>query len=177
MNKQIFQAIFGTSLIVILFTAIVLLGILNDYFTKTEFTELRSETELTAAGVELNGSAYLDAADMDKLRVTWIATDGSVIYDNSTNTGTMENHLERAEVQEAIATGFGTSSRYSDTLSEKCLYTAKRLSDGSVLRLSVSHDAIWTLLLGIAQPLCVAVFASIVVSMTFAYKLSGKEYQ
>ena len=176
MNKKIFQAIFGTSAAILIATAVILMSVLTMYFSKLQLSELRSETELAAAGVELNGVDYLKSIDSDDVRVTYVAADGSLIYDSTADISTMENHLEREEIKEAIETGCGESSRYSDTLSRKCLYSAKRLRDGSVIRLSSDRDAIWMLLLGVLQPMCVTLCAAIIVSLVLAYKLSsGRE--
>lgn len=175
MNKKIFQAIFGTSAAVLLATAAILMSVLTVYFSRLQLSELKSETELAAAGVELNGVRYLDEIADSSVRVTYVAADGSLLYDNTADISTMENHLAREEIKEAIETGCGESSRYSDTLARKCLYTAKRLSDGSVIRLSTDRDSVWLLMLGIIQPMCITLFASIAASLILAYKLSKQE--
>lgn len=174
MNRKIFQAIFGTSAAVLLASAAILLSVLTTYFSRLQLSELKAETELAAAGTELGGTAYLDSIDSDKVRVTYVASDGSLIYDNAADINTMENHLAREEIKEAIETGYGESSRYSDTLARKCLYAAKRLDDGSVIRLSTDRDAVWLLLLGILQPMCVTLCAAIIASLVLAYKLSSE---
>ena len=175
MNKKIFQAIFGTSAAVLLTTAAILLSVLTVYFSRLQLSELKSETELAAAGVELNGIKYLDSITDTDVRITYVAADGSLLYDNAADINTMENHLEREEIKSALANGYGESSRYSDTLAKKCLYTAKKLGDGSVIRLSTDRDAVWMLLLGILQPMCVTLFAAIAASLILAYKLSKKD--
>ncbi len=175
MNKKIFQAIFGTSAAVLLASAIILLSVLTAYFSKLQLSELKAETELAAAGTELGGTAYLDSIDAAKVRVTLVASDGSLIYDNAADINAMENHLEREEIKEAIETGYGESSRYSDTLARKCLYAAKRLNDGSVIRLSTDRDAVWLLMLGILQPMCVTLCAAIGAALILSYKLSRKD--
>ena len=175
MNKKIFNAIFGTSVGVLLASVVILLAILPRYFSGLTLAQLRTETELAAKGTELNGTEYLDGIDPEVCRITLIAPDGSIIYDNEADPASMDNHSDREEVTEAFETGYGESSRFSATLDKKCLYTAKLLDNGNVLRLSSSQDSVWMLLLGIAQPLCVMVFASIILSLVFAYRLSGKE--
>ncbi|HEX9023287.1 MAG TPA: ATP-binding protein [Geobacteraceae bacterium] len=62
-----------------------------------------------------------------RARVTIIARDGRVIGDSEVGgakLGGMENHLDRPEVQEALKTGMGTSTRYSETLRLDMLYVA-----------------------------------------------------
>ena len=173
MNRKIFQAIFGTSAVVLLATAAILLSVLTTYFSRLQLSELKAETELAAAGVELNGVKYLESLEDTSVRVTYVASDGSLLYDNEADISTMENHLKREEIEEALETGYGESSRYSDTLARKCLYAAKRLDDGSVIRLSTGRDAVWLLMLGILQPMCVTLCLSIIASLVLAYKLSS----
>lgn len=175
MNKKLFRAIFGTSLTVLLLSIVMIFGVLLKYFTKLQFNELKSETRLAAKAVELNGLDYLNDINTDNIRVTWIASDGSLLFDNEADIAQMENHLEREEIRSASETGYGESSRYSSTLDKKCLYTAERLSDGSIIRLSTAQDTVWMLLLGLAQPLCVTAFTAIVLSLVLSAKLTGKE--
>lgn len=80
-----------------------------------------------------------DGADV---RVTLVASDGTVIYDNAADAGDMENHLERPEIREALANGVGEGSRESETIGERIYYYAVRLSDGSVLRMAQSTNVI-----------------------------------
>lgn len=81
------------------------------------------------------GEEYLAAMQSDE-RITWIAPDGSVLYDNMADADTMENHLQRPEVQGAFETGSGRSDRYSSTILEKNNYYARLLKDGTVLRVA-----------------------------------------
>ena len=171
MNKNLFRAIFGTSLIVLLLSIVMIFGVLLKYFTGLQFNELRSETGLAARAVELNGLDYLNGIDADDIRVARIAADGSLLFDNEADIAQMENHLEREEIRSASESGFGESSRYSPTLDKKCLYTAERLSDGSIIRLSTAQDTVWMLLLGLAQPLCVTAFTAILSLLYFQQSL------
>ena len=69
-------------------------------------------------------------------RITWIAGDGTVLYDSQSDPAAMENHAGREEVRAALETGSGVSVRYSATTREKVTNYALRLRDGTVLRLS-----------------------------------------
>ena len=75
-------------------------------------------------------------------RITYIAEDGTVLYDNQADAATMENHGDRKEIQEALKTGSGHAERISKTLSQKTLYYALRLSDNSVLRVSSTQYSV-----------------------------------
>ena len=111
---------------------------------------------------------------MGLYRITWIDADGTVLFDNAVNANEMENHLEREEIKEALADGYGESVRYSNTLSDKQLYSAIRLSDGSVLRLSSVQMAVWALLLGFAQPICLVFLIAFVLSFVLASRLTKR---
>ena len=65
----------------------------------------------------------------------------------------MENHLEREEVQAALRRGYGESQRYSGTMTVKMLYSAQRLADGSVLRLSMPQHTMLMVIWDMALPL------------------------
>ena len=86
----------------------------------------------------------------------------------------MENHLQRKEIKEALADGFGESFRYSSTLMQRSLYCAQRLKDGSVLRLSVSHGSVLLLLIGMAQPILIIIAIAAILSFVLANKLSRR---
>jgi len=136
--------------------------------------QLKAETELAAQGVTQAGESYFEGLNTEGYRITWIDADGSVLYDNEANAERMENHLEREEVAQAIKDGYGESVRYSSTLADKQFYAAKRLPDGSVLRLSVVQMAVWTLLLGFAQPICLVILIALVLSFVLASRLAKK---
>ena len=136
MTKRIFRAICLVSLAVFLASVTLIMGILYDYFSRVQLDQLRIEAGLAARGVEENGADYFDGLDTQSYRITWIGADGTVLFDSTSDADVMENHLDREEVKQALASGYGHSSRYSSTLMERLLYSAQRLNDGSVIRLS-----------------------------------------
>ena len=158
MSNKIFNGIWIVAVSVFLASLVFILGISYNYFTALQKNQLKNETELASQGVAISGESYFENLNTEGYRITWISTDGSVLYDNEADTATMENHLKREEVKRALKYGYGEAARYSSTLSEKQLYAAKLLPDGSVLRLSIVQVAIWTLILGFAQPICIVIF-------------------
>lgn len=174
MSRRIFNAIWIVTLSVFLASLAIILGVLYNYFSSVQQNQLRLETRLAARGVELNGTDYLTGFREDDYRITWITADGVVLFDNEADTAVMENHLEREEIRLALSTGFGESARYSDTLSEKQLYTAQRLPDGSVLRLSATQATVWRLLLGLALPVVAVIAAALALSFVLASRLSKR---
>lgn len=174
MTKRIFRAVYMAALGVFVVTMLLILGVLYDYFSSVQQNQLRVETELASQGVSQSGAAYFDGLKNDYYRVTWIAPDGSVLYDSSSDSENMENHLQRTEISEALSTGFGESTRYSVTLMERSLYCAQRLTDGSVVRLSVSHGSVFMLLIGMIQPILIVILVAAILSFVLASRLSKR---
>ena len=132
MSKKIFRSIWMVSILVLTASLIIIMAALYDYVDTTQREQLVDETHLAAKGVELNGKKYLHKLDSDSYRITWVAADGTVLFDNRADVDSMGNHKGREEIKEAEKDGFGQSVRYSNTLSVKQLYAAERLSDKSV---------------------------------------------
>lgn len=172
MTKRIFRAIFIVSFGVFFASLILFLTVLYDYFSAVQQHQLRIQTDLAAQGVQDEGIVYLERLSVQNYRITWIAADGSILYDSASDKGEMENHLERAEVKEALLSGYGTSSRYSTTLTERYLYSAKRLSDGSIIRLSASQYSLLVLTLGMLQPICIIFAAAVALSAFLAFRIA-----
>lgn len=174
MTKRIFRSVFLASLVVFLAGLALVVGALYNYFTEHQAQQLRVEARLAAHGVEKNGLDYFDGLDESAVRLTWIDSDGTVIYDTDADADDMENHAEREEFREALEYGYGEGERTSSTLSEKTVYYAIRLSDGTVLRTSESHYTVPTLLMGIIQPLVLILVLALVLSGWLASRLSKR---
>ena len=136
MSKKIFRSIWLAALVVLVLSLVLVMGVLYSYFTNVQQNQLRMGTEIVAQGVTMNGKNFFTNLDTEDYRITWIAADGPVLYDNENDAEQMENHLAREEVQQALESGTGESSRYSDTLASRSLYCARLLPDGTVIRLS-----------------------------------------
>ena len=143
----------------------------------TQLEQLRGETKLVSQAVTLNGQDYFDRLGDTDFRITWITSDGTILYDNEADSHHMLNHLEREEIREALENGYGESSRYSSTLFERQLYTAQRLPDGTVLRLSVTQATIWTLFLHFMLPLALSIPVLLTISLLLASRLSERIVQ
>ena len=171
MKKKIFRTILAVGGVIILLSTILFCTVLLRHYTVRVFDELEMEAVLAARGVELEGEAYLDGLDLEN-RITWISGDGSVLYDSQANAGSMENHLQREEVQEALSGKVGEATRYSDTLATKTLYVALPLSDGSVLRVASDQSSVVSLVLELIPSLLVVLALTIALGAFLAYRLS-----
>ena len=174
MTKKIFQSILLVAGCVLLASLLIIMGFLYDYFGGVEENQLRNELSLAAAAVEDGGTDYLSRLTADRCRLTWIAADGSVLYDTRTDAESLENHASRAEVSQALTTGTGESTRYSSTLMEKTMYYAQRLDDGTVLRISISRATVGMIAVGMIQPLLIVLIVALILSGLLAKRLSRR---
>ena len=177
MTNRIFRSICLVALCVFLASLVIIMGAVYSYYSQLQIDQLRTQTQLIAQGASHEGLAYFSNLQVEGYRITWIDRDGTVLYDNRSEHGTMENHLQRQEVRDALETGYGESSRYSATLLERSLYCAQLLPDGTVLRLATTQHSVLTLLLGFAQPICIVITVALVLSLFLAFRLSRKIVQ
>ena len=174
MKKQIFRSICVATMIVFLASLLLIMGVLYKYFSNIQMNSLENETYIVASAIESSGEDYLDSIADEDYRITWISEDGTVLFDNKADSSTMENHLEREEIQEALNTGKGESTRYSTTLTELQLYCAQKLSDGTIIRLSSIQLSWWALILSMAQPIIAVMAIAILLSVFLAYRLAKR---
>ena len=174
MTKKIFQSILLVAGAVLLASLLIIMGFLYSYFGGVEENQLRDELSLASAAVESSGTDYLSQLTAERCRLTWIAADGSVLYDTRTDAESLENHASRAEVSQALSTGTGESTRYSSTLMEKTMYYARRLTDGTVLRISISRATVGMIAVGMLQPLLLVLIVALILSGVLAKRLSRR---
>ena len=174
MTSKIFRSIFATSLVVLLATLAIITTFLYDYFTNIQISQLKDELSIASVGTEQSGEEYLSNLKSDNFRLTWVASDGTVLFDSQADKAVMDNHLDREEITEAFETGKGSSSRHSTTLTEETLYEAVLLSDGTVLRISVNRASGFVLLLGMMYPVIIVIIIAVIISAVLAHKMSKR---
>ena len=172
MTKRILRSILLVAVLVLAASTGATLGILYYHFGGQLEEELRREASYLSVSVKKEGIEAFDDLPADAERVTYIDTDGTVLFDNRADENGMENHGDREEVKEALEQGSGTAVRNSDTLSQRTLYYALRLSDGKVLRVSSTQYNIPGLLGGMIQPLLIILILMAVLSAWIAYRVS-----
>ena len=168
MTKKIFYSVLVASIGVFVSAVILIMGVLYNYFTTIQMEQLQTQTALAAQGITFEGTEYFEDLKTSNVRITWVDNEGTVLYDTKSDASKMENHGQREEIKEAIETGYGESTRYSSTLTQKSLYVAQRLVNGTVVRLSVTQHSILLLLLGMIQPIALIVILTIVLSTLVA---------
>ncbi|MBQ8084152.1 MAG: PAS domain-containing sensor histidine kinase [Clostridia bacterium] len=174
MTKRIFASIGTVAILVFLASLILILTVLQGYYSNVQKEQMKLQTSLVAEGVELSGIEYLKQLAPEEHRITWISPDGKVLYDTVNDETGMENHMDREEVKEAFADGYGESSRMSSTMTRKLFYSAKKLNDGTVIRVADARYSIWLLLFGILQPLLLVSVFAILISLFLAHRLSKR---
>lgn len=174
MTKKIFRSILTVAMAVLLAGLLIITSCLYDYFDGVQGDQLRDELNLAAIGTEQLGEAYLEQLNEKTGRLTWVDADGTVLYDTQVDASTMENHADREEIREALETGTGSSTRFSITLVEETLYEAKALSDGTVLRISVSRATAMTLVLGMLSPILAVCALAMILSAVLAHRMAKR---
>ena len=146
MKRKINLQLIGISVMAIVVTVLVMFTIFYDVYrgqVKEDLATVADTLRDTHIFQEGNQTGYY--FDSNNLRVTWVGSDGKVLYDNSADETNMENHAQRPEIQEAFRTGHGESIRESETLNQSTYYYALRLDDGSVLRVSKDEENVWSI--------------------------------
>ena len=174
MSHKIFRSILLVAAAVLLASLLIIMSYLYEYFAGVQERQLGDELSLAAAGVENYGESYLQTVNPGDYRITWIAADGTVLYDTIRPDTPEENHAGREEVKRALETGEGRSTRYSTTLLEKTIYYARRLTDGSVLRMSISGATTGYLALGVVQPALLVFVLALILSSFLARRISNR---
>lgn len=174
MTKKIFQSIIIVAATVLLASLTIILGVFYEYFGNIQKGQLTDELNLASVSVIKDGVDYLEYLQSDHYRLTWIDTDGTVLYDTEAGNEELENHKDRAEVKTAFEKGIGESTRYSATLMEKTRYYAKRLKDGTVLRISAKYATTGLLVLGMLQPIIFIIIGALLLSGVLASRLSKR---
>lgn len=182
MTKKIFYSILLAVTTVLLIVLLVVIGYLYNYYRQVQEVQLNDELQLAACAVENSGQEYLQQlASADSYytwtpdsRLTWIAKDGTVLFDTVEPAQEMENHSDRIEIKEALTKGESRSVRYSHTLTEETLYYAKKLQNGTVLRISISQATMLALVLGMLKPLLLVAIFAVLLSALLARFMAKK---
>ena len=177
MTQRIFRSFLIIGTAILLSTLVLIFGVLYVHFTDVQMRSLQQQTALAAQGIAHEGGAYLTDLPASEIRITWIGADGAVLYDTQSDRDTMENHLQRAEILQAMQNGAGTATRYSTTMTERMDYAAQKLPDGSFVRLSGAQLTVPVLLLSMLQPILAIAAIALILSLVLAYRLTRRVIQ
>lgn len=174
MTKKIFRSILLVSITLLLSISTVIVLFLYNYFVNIQEERLRDELNIVSISTEESGIDYLKKIRVRDYRITWVENDGKVVYDSQVDVKKTTNHLDRVEIKEALKYGEGKSNRYSETLTEKTVYYARKLKDGSILRISTSTASIWLLVLDILPAIILIFIIMMTISLFLAKRVSMK---
>ena len=174
MTSKIFRSTVFVAVLVLLCSLSVVMGVLYNHFTGVQIQQLKDELSLAVTGTEQYGNAFLENVEADRFRLTWIGTDGTVLFDTQADQTAMENHASREEIREAMETGSGSAVRASATMTEQTHYEARRLTDGTVLRISAKQRSALSLMIGMLWPIVLVAVFAIGLSLVLARRMAKK---
>lgn len=172
MTRKIYLSVMTVSALAVVAAMFFLTLLLHEIYLDNSLREMRQQGEIIASGMNLSGGQFLRLTNMGSLRVTWIASDGRVIFDNESDPSKMDNHADREEVIQALDGGSGSALRYSRTLLHTTLNYAQRLNDGSIIRVSDESPSISMMMTKMLQPLTVIILVLILGSLLMASLMS-----
>ena len=172
MTAKIFKSTFLTSVLMLIVSLVLTMGILFSFFEGQIKKELQSEADYIEYAVTQHEEGFFKNFSSGEKRITLIGADGTVLEDTSANPAEMDNHADREEVKDALLKGSGTSVRYSKTLTEKTVYYARRMENGNVLRISTTQYTVMTVVLGLLQPLIYVLVLALILSFALSSRVS-----
>ena len=172
MKKRIFLTVFATALITVLVSLILLVGVTYRYINEDTRDQLMAQLDYLSQAVDDEGLTYLNQLENNSYRITWIAADGAVLFDNRSNISRMENHADRQEFIDAKAHGVSEIERESETMTTRLMYVAEELSDGSVLRIATNDISVSGVAWMLAVPSVLLILCISLLAWFVARKLS-----
>ena len=172
MKKRIFLTVFATALITVLVSLILLVGVTYRYINEDTRDQLMAQLDYLSQAVDDEGLTYLNQLENNSYRITWIAADGAVLFDNRNNISRMENHADRQEFIDAKAHGVSEIERESETMTTRLMYVAEELSDGSVLRIATNDISVGGVAWMLAVPSVLLILCISLLAWFVARKLS-----
>ncbi|MCR5606492.1 MAG: two-component sensor histidine kinase [Treponema sp.] len=177
MKKEINIRLVGIVVLAILATVIGITIIYYNLFQRQVRNDLAISAKLLKdtnffESVNIDTDEINLSTDIKELRVTWIDSDGTVLYDNDVTSDEMANHLDRPEIQQALATGIGETVRRSDTMNENTFYYAILLSNGTILRVALNAESIWSVFMSAAPVTILIISIIMVICVTISHLLT-----
>ena len=172
MRKRVFGSIFFTALVTLLLTTGLLLAAVHAGLTRDMRQRLIAESGYLAS-VDNIAAELAECGPVYADRLTLVAPDGTVLYDNRTDAAEMENHAVRPEIEQAEQNGTGEDSRLSETFSKQTFYYAVRLENGDVLRISATADSAFGALSAASPWIVLIVLLALLVAALLAGRLTG----
>ncbi len=171
MTGKILRISYLVAISALLASALLFFGVMYRDYEDGAFARLRAEEAAIAQGLGAAGSDYFDSFAPDD-RVTWIAANGTVLYDSAAPAQLLESHAGREEIDQALQTGEAQTSRYSKTLLQRTFYYAKLLEDGTVLRVSCTQNSLPAMILMLLTPFLWVATLVLILCGVLSYRLA-----
>lgn len=171
MTGKILRISYLVAISALLASALLFFGVMYRDYEDGAFARLRAEAAAIAQGLGAMGSDYFDSFAPDD-RVTWIAANGTVLYDSAAPAQLLESHAGREEIDQALQTGEAQTSRYSKTLLQRTFYYAKLLEDGTVLRVSCTQNSLPAMILMLLTPFLWVATLVLILCGVLSYRLA-----
>lgn len=176
MKRKLYLRMTLVSVVMMLITMTVTVGMFYNLFSEQVMEDLKTHVHILKTT-----EAVLDYVEkgfdpkIDNLRITVIDKDGEVKYDSNADIGTMDNHVNRPEIKQALKTGEGKAERKSNTLDKTTYYYAEKMENGQVLRVAKEVGSMWQFFMKILPVLffefVIAIVVCFVVSKMLAKRL------
>ncbi len=173
MKKKINKYLILSSILVLILALTVFMFVIYPHFIKAETNNQKIKLNLLEQSYNLNGLSYFHHLNSYDDRITIIDADGTVLFDNEVDKDEMDNHLEREEVKGANQYGFASSIRFSNTKQEYRFYSAKKLNNGVIIRISKARISLIKIILGLLKPAILIVILSALLATIYSKKLSS----
>ena len=171
MTGKILRISYLVAISALLASALLFFGVMYRDYEDGAFARLRAEEAAIAQGLGAAGSDYFDSFAPDD-RVTWIAANGTVLYDSAAPAQLLESHAGREEIDQALQTGEAQTSRYSKTLLQRTFYYAKLLEGGTVLRVSCTQNSLPAMILMLLTPFLWVATLVLILCGVLSYRLA-----
>ena len=171
MTGKILRISYLVAISALLASALLFFGVMYRDYEDGAFARLRAEAAAIAQGLGAAGSDYFDSFAPDD-RVTWIAANGTVLYDSAAPAQLLESHAGREEIDQALQTGEAQTSRYSKTLLQRTFYYAKLLEGGTVLRVSCTQNSLPAMILMLLTPFLWGATLVLILCGVLSYRLA-----
>lgn len=171
MTGKILRISYLVAISALLASALLFFGVMYRDYEDGAFARLRAEAAAISQGLDAVGSDYFDSFAPDD-RVTWIAANGTVLYDSAAPAQLLESHAGREEIDQALQTGEAQTSRYSKTLLQRTFYYAKLLEGGTVLRVSCTQNSLPAMILMLLTPFLWVATLVLILCGVLSYRLA-----
>ena len=171
MTGKILRISYLVAISALLASVLLFFGVMYRDYEDGAFARLRAEAAAIAQGLGAVGSDYFDSFAPDD-RVTWIAANGTVLYDSAAPAQLLESHADREEIDQALQTGEAQTSRYSQTLLQRTFYYAKLLEGGTVLRVSCTQNSLPAMILMLLTPFLWVATLVLILCGVLSYRLA-----